>query len=40
MCRPKRPRPSAKAFFTILTGPQPWTEKISLLLIIKNHNKT
>jgi hypothetical protein len=32
MCPPQRPRPSARAFFTNLSGPQPWLEKVSLLL--------
>jgi hypothetical protein len=32
MGQEKKTRPSPRAFFTNLTGPQPWTEKIWLLL--------
>lgn len=31
MCAGKKIRPSPRAFFTNLTGPRPWTEKIRLL---------
>ena len=32
MCQPQPDRPSPTAFFGNFSGPQPWTEKISLLL--------
>jgi hypothetical protein len=32
MCQQDRNRPSPRAFFTNLTGPEPWTRKIRLLL--------
>jgi len=32
MCEEKSSRPSPRAFFTNLTGPEPWTRKIRLLL--------
>ena len=32
MCQEGRNHPSPRAFFTNLTGPEPWTRKIRLLL--------
>lgn len=32
MCEEKGASPSTRAFFTNLSGPEPWTEKIQLLL--------
>ena len=32
MCGPQRPRPDIRAFFTNLAGPEPWQEKLRLLL--------
>ncbi|MCX5888293.1 MAG: hypothetical protein NTY36_02440 [Deltaproteobacteria bacterium] len=32
MCDPSQPRPSARAFWTNLSGPRPRPEKIRLLL--------
>jgi hypothetical protein len=32
MCDPVRPRPSARAFLTNLSGPGPWPAKLRLLL--------
>ncbi len=32
MCQTPRPRPDIRVFFSNLTGPRPWPEKIRLLL--------
>lgn len=32
MCQHRESRPSPRAFFTNLTGPEPWTTKLRLLL--------
>jgi len=32
MCEEEKTRPSPRAFFTNLAGPEPWTRKLLLLL--------